>query len=41
MINHSVTSDDDRTRVMLVGHSFGARVLEHAVESGVKLWIPR
>ena len=25
---------------MLVGHSFGARVLEHAVESGVKLWDP-
>ena len=40
VIDHSVTSADDPTRVMLVGHSFGARVLEHAVESGVKLWDP-
>jgi hypothetical protein len=40
VIDHSVTSATDRTRVMLVGHSFGARVLEHAVESGVKLWDP-
>jgi hypothetical protein len=28
----------DRSRVMLVGHSFGARVLEHAIEQGVKLY---
>ncbi|CAN5776200.1 hypothetical protein BH18ACI5_BH18ACI5_06720 [soil metagenome] len=31
---------DDPSRVMLVGHSFGARVLEHAVEKGVKLYDP-
>jgi hypothetical protein len=25
---------DDNSRVLLIGHSFGARVLEHAIESG-------
>jgi hypothetical protein len=28
----------DTSRVMLVGHSFGARVLEHAIEHGVTLY---
>jgi hypothetical protein len=32
--------DHDPSRVMLVGHSFGARVLEHAIENGVKLYEP-
>jgi hypothetical protein len=32
------TAANDASRVMLVGHSFGARVLEHAVESGVTLY---
>jgi hypothetical protein len=32
--------DQDPSRVMLVGHSFGARVLERAIEHGVTLYDP-
>ena len=33
-------NSNDPSRVMLVGHSFGARVLEHAIEKGVTLYDP-
>jgi hypothetical protein len=39
-IETSVPNRDDRSRVVLVGHSFGARVLERAVENGVMLYDP-
>jgi hypothetical protein len=40
IIDTSVAGAADRSRVMLVGHSFGARVLERAIESGVTLYDP-
>lgn len=40
VIDTSVTAESDQSRVVLAGHSFGARVLERAVENGVKLYDP-
>lgn len=40
VIDASVPDRDDLSRVVLVGHSFGARVLERAVENGVTLYDP-
>ena len=40
VITTTVASRDDPSRVVLVGHSFGARVLEHAIENGVQLYDP-
>ena len=40
VIQKSVVSETDPSRVLLVGHSFGARVLEHAIENGVELYDP-
>ena len=41
VLNHVIertNAGSDRSRVVLVGHSFGARVLEHAIEQGVRLY---
>jgi len=40
VITTTVATGDDPSRVLLVGHSFGARVLEHAIENGVQLYDP-
>lgn len=40
IIDTTVPDAADRSRVMLVGHSFGARVLEQAIEKGVRLYDP-
>ena len=40
VIDTTVPADTDQSRVMLAGHSFGARVLERAIENGVKLYDP-
>jgi hypothetical protein len=40
IIDATTPTAADNSRVLFVGHSFGARVLEHAVESGVKLYEP-
>ena len=40
IIDTTTPSQTDNSRVLFVGHSFGARVLEHAVENGVKLYEP-
>lgn len=37
VIEHT-NAGSDKSRVVLVGHSFGARVLEHAIENGVRLY---
>jgi hypothetical protein len=41
VLNHVIeqtNKDSSTSRVVMVGHSFGARVLEHAVEHGVMLY---
>jgi hypothetical protein len=40
VIDTAVPNRDDVSRVLLVGHSFGARVLERAIENGVTLYDP-
>jgi len=40
IIDTTTPNNADKSRVLFVGHSFGARVLEHAVENGVKLYEP-
>jgi len=40
VIKITVPTATDQSRVMLVGHSFGARVLERAIENGVTLYDP-
>ena len=40
IIDTTTPAATDKSRVLFIGHSFGARVLEHAVESGVKLYEP-
>lgn len=40
VIDTAVPADTDQSRVLLTGHSFGARVLERAIENGVKLYDP-
>ena len=40
LIEASVPNASDTSRVVLVGHSFGARVLERAIENGVMLYDP-
>ena len=37
VIEHT-NAGSEKSRVILVGHSFGARVLEHAIENGVRLY---
>lgn len=37
VIEHT-NAGSEKSRVVLVGHSFGARVLEHAIEHGVRLF---
>jgi hypothetical protein len=38
IIDTTTPAAADKSRVLFIGHSFGARVLEHAVENGVKLY---
>jgi hypothetical protein len=38
VIEATTPDDNDPSRVLFVGHSFGARVLEHAVQNGVSLY---
>jgi hypothetical protein len=40
IIDTTTPNAADKSRVLFVGHSFGARVLEHAIENGVKLYDP-
>lgn len=40
VIDATTPAAADKSRVLFVGHSFGARVLEHAVENGVNLYEP-
>lgn len=40
VIDTTTPAATDKSRVLFIGHSFGARVLEHTVENGVKLYEP-